>query len=57
MVQDPVCKMQIEEKNAAGTSTFQGKTYYFCAVSCKGAFDKDPGKYLEKPDILGRQPR
>lgn len=57
MVQDPVCKMEIAATSAAGTSTYQGKIYYFCAVSCKEAFDEDPGRYLEKPDILGRPSR
>src|SRR5207249_9127570 len=32
---DPVCKMQVNEAKAAGTSEYHGKTYYFCAVSCK----------------------
>ncbi len=57
MVKDPVCGMEIEEKNASSTSTYQETTYYFCAVTCKEVFDRDPGKYLEKPDILGRHSR
>ncbi len=57
MAKDPVCGMEIEEKNASSTSTYQETTYYFCAVTCKEAFDRDPGKYLEKPDILGRHSR
>ena len=43
---DPVCKMQIEDTKAAGKSEHGGTTYYFCAVGCKKAFDKDPHKYL-----------
>jgi len=30
-----------------GTSEYQGKTYYFCAVSCKRKFDENPEKYLK----------
>lgn len=46
MVTDPVCGMQIDERNAAGTSVYHGKTYYFCSSGCKAAFDKDPAKYI-----------
>lgn len=34
-------------KDAAGSSTYKGKTYYFCCASCKPAFDKDPAKYAK----------
>lgn len=45
-VTDPVCKMTIEDKDAAGTSSYKGKTYYFCAEQCKDDFEKAPGAYL-----------
>ena len=48
MAIDPVCKMQVDEKNAPATSEYNGKTYYFCAVGCKKAFDEDPEKYLSE---------
>jgi YHS domain-containing protein len=48
MAQDPVCKMTVDEKKAAATSTHKGKTYYFCAKGCKEKFDKEPEKYLNK---------
>ncbi len=48
MTQDPVCGMTVDEKRAAGTSTYKGQTYYFCAKSCKEKFDKDPEKYIRK---------
>ncbi|MFC1964050.1 YHS domain-containing protein [Chloroflexota bacterium] len=47
MAKDPVCEMEVDEKNAAATSEYQGKTYYFCAPGCKKAFDADPEKYLK----------
>ena len=47
MVTDPVCKMQIDEKKAAGQSEYQGKTYYFCASGCKKKFDEHPEKYTQ----------
>jgi YHS domain-containing protein len=45
-VVDPVCQMQVNPSEAAGTSVYQGKTYYFCAVGCKQAFDKHPEQYV-----------
>ncbi len=44
---DPVCGMEVEEKDAAGTSRYQGKDYYFCAPGCKEAFDANPSEFLE----------
>lgn len=46
MAIDPVCGMQVDEKNAAATYEYQGETYYFCAPGCKTAFEKEPEKYL-----------
>ena len=46
MAKDPVCKMDVDEKKATATSEYKGKTYYFCAMGCKQAFDADPGKYV-----------
>ena len=48
MAIDPVCRMQVQETKAAATSEYKGKKYYFCAVGCKKAFDKNPEKYLAK---------
>ncbi len=50
MVNDPVCRMQVEPKKAAGESVYAGRTYYFCSPGCKTAFDKDPEKYLAHPE-------
>ena len=47
MAIDPVCKMTVDEKKAAAISNYQGKTYYFCAIGCKKAFDENPEKYLK----------
>ena len=48
MGKDPVCGMEVDEKKAAATAVYQGATYYFCAVACKDAFNRDPQKYLSK---------
>jgi len=47
MAVDPVCKMTVDERKAAATYNYEGKTYYFCAAGCKEAFSKDPEKYLK----------
>ncbi len=44
---DPVCGMMVDEKRSAGTSVYQGKTYYFCGPGCKTAFDKNPAKFAK----------
>jgi Cu+-exporting ATPase len=44
---DPVCKMQVDENKAAGTSEYDGKTYYFCAAVCKRKFDANPKDYVK----------
>lgn len=44
-VKDPVCGMVIDEKDAVGTSDYNGKTYYFCSQDCKVAFDEAPEDY------------
>lgn len=48
MERDPVCGMQVDKQTAAGKSEYEGRTYYFCSVSCKQQFDKDPKHYNEK---------
>jgi len=46
-VKDPVCGTEIDSKSAAGKATYKGKTYYFCSVSEKEQFEKDPAKYVK----------
>ncbi len=48
MAVDPVCGMQVDEKSAAATTEYQGKTYYFCAPGCKAAFEKNPKAYMHE---------
>jgi len=53
MAIDPVCGMQVDESSAAATYEYQGETYYFCALGCKAAFEKEPEKYLNKSEGYG----
>ncbi len=50
MAQDPVCHMSVDESKAAATSAYKGKTYYFCAKTCKERFDKEPEKYAKEAE-------
>ena len=43
---DPVCGMQVDPATAAGSSEYQGITYYFCSMGCKRQFDRDPQRYV-----------
>ena len=47
MERDVVCGMQVEPAKAAGTSEYQGKTYYFCSTSCKTKFDANPSQFVK----------
>lgn len=47
MAKDPICGMNVNEKKAAGSSTYNGKSYYFCSPYCKTEFDKDPAKHVK----------
>ncbi len=46
-VTDPVCKMTIEEEDAAFTSSHKGTIYYFCSKNCKDRFDKDTDLFIK----------
>ena len=48
MAEDPVCKMTVDESNAAATSEYKVKIYYFFAAVCKETFEKEPEKYSEE---------
>ena len=58
-VKDPVCGMTIDSATAAGKSTHQGTTYFFCSAACKQRFDAEPSKFLGGPKAGGaeRAPR
>ena len=43
---DPVCYMEVDEKEAAATYTHNGKSFYFCAVMCRDRFAENPERFL-----------
>jgi YHS domain-containing protein len=42
---DPVCLMDVDPATARWSAEYDGHTYYFCAPSCKKAFERDPKTY------------
>ena len=42
---DPVCKMQVDKRRAAGDLHFNNRTYWFCSLSCVERFAKQPSSY------------
>jgi len=53
MAKDPVCGMLVDEKKSKLKSDYNGKTYYFCAPSCKATFDKSPAKFAGNSSSTG----
>jgi YHS domain-containing protein len=47
MAIDPICHMEVDETTAKYKTTYNGKTYYFCAPGCLKAFEKNPEKYIK----------
>src|SRR5438067_1807175 len=47
---DPVCGMTVDPATAAGSATFEDKTYYFCNPRCREKFEADPHKYLGRAE-------
>ena len=47
MEKDVVCGMQVDPAKAAGSSQYNGKTYYFCSKGCKTKFDANPTQYVK----------
>lgn len=55
-VKDPVCGMTIDSSSAAGSSSYQGQTYYFCSTQCKTQFDANPATYASDGGSARREP-
>ena len=43
---DPVCGMKVNPAKAEAITNYKGAQIYFCAISCKKAFDADPNKFI-----------
>jgi Cu+-exporting ATPase len=47
MEKDVVCGMQVDPAKAAGSTEYNGKTYYFCSKGCKTKFDANPSQFVK----------
>jgi YHS domain-containing protein len=57
MVTDPVCKKEVDENAApGGKARFWGKVFFFCDKKCRGAFQRDPQKYMAKTEEGEKEP-
>jgi Cu2+-exporting ATPase len=50
MARDPVCGMEVKSPSKFH-SEYGGTEFEFCSPSCKAAFDKEPQKYAQKPEV------
>ena len=55
MTKDVVCGMQVDEKKAPPTSTYQGERSVFCGQQCKDKFDKSPEQYAKSGQSKEKQ--
>ncbi|MBM3322943.1 YHS domain-containing protein [candidate division WOR-3 bacterium] len=44
---DPVCGMNVTAETAACSYQHKGRTFYFCAQSCRDQFAADPNRYTQ----------
>jgi YHS domain-containing protein len=47
---DPVCGMEVVDKDGALSLGYQGETVYFCSEVCRGKFLADPERYVVTDD-------
>ncbi len=53
-VKDPVCGMDVDPAQAAGSTIHAGMTFHFCSAGCKAKFVAQPEKYLapkQSPEV------
>lgn len=46
---DPVCRMAVDPDHAAGRLNHNDATYFFCTLTCAGAFARQPERFAEQP--------
>ena len=47
MAKDLICGMEVKKDEAAVSSLYMGKKYYFCSPECQTKFEENPEKYLK----------
>ena len=46
MASDPVCRMVVNPAQAAGRLSYEGTDYFFCSLTCAGAFASRPERFV-----------
>lgn len=42
---DPVCGMEVDERESPVSEVYKGRAYFFCSEACFRSFSADPEKY------------
>ncbi len=48
MQKDPVCGIFVDTQKAPASTSYQGKTFYFCSLDCKKKFDQNPQQFAKQ---------
>jgi P-type Cu+ transporter len=48
MAKDPVCGMDVNDRDAKATAQHGGKSYNFCSTECRDQFQKNPERYTRQ---------
>jgi len=51
MAIDPVCGMQVDEKQSVGNLMHDNHTYYFCSSDCLSKFQANPARYASSSAV------
>ena len=57
MPKDPVCGMEVSDRDEHLRSEREGNAYYFCSPGCKSEFDRNPEKYATGVNPQGVGPQ
>jgi Cu+-exporting ATPase len=55
-LRDPVCGMDVDKLQAAGSAEAAGSTWWFCSASCLKEFSADPARFVSAPVPTTRAP-
>lgn len=45
---DPVCGMEVDEREAPVSYLYQGRAFFFCSEACMRSFSADPAEHLRR---------
>jgi Cu+-exporting ATPase len=48
MAKDPVCGMDVSDRDAKVNAQHGGKTYNFCSTECRDKFQQNPDRYARQ---------